>query len=142
MREKKYARSFEELEVYKLAREFSRKVSRLIKSLPKEEDYVLKPQMKRAKVSVTNNIAEGFGRYHYQENIQFCRQSRASVCELIDDFNECFDESYIDEKYCNELKRDGYTLIKVINAYVASIKRYRDRSQNTASDITACFYND
>jgi len=142
MREKKYARTFEELEVYKLAREFSRKVSKLIKSLPKEEDYVLKPQMKRAKVSVTNNIAEGFGRYHYQENIQFCRQSRASVCELIDDFNECFDENHVDEKYCSDLKRDGYTLIKVINVYIASIKRHRDRSQKTVGDITAQFHDD
>lgn len=126
MKEKKYARSFEELEVYKLAREFSKKVSRLIKSLPKEEDYVLKPQMKRAKLSVTNNMAEGFGRYHYQENMQFCRQSRASVFELIDDFNTCFDEGYIDEAHCNELKGDGYLLIKVTNAYIASIKRFRD----------------
>jgi four helix bundle protein len=130
MIEKKYARSFEDLEVYKMAREFSRKVSKLIKSLPKSEDYVLKPQMKRAKVSVTNNIAEGFGRYHYQENIQFCRQSRASVCELIDDFNECFDEGYISEKYCSELKADGYLLIKVLNAYISSIKRHRDRQQS------------
>ena len=124
--EKKYVHTFEELEVYKMAREFSRKVSQLIKSLPKEEDYVLKPQMKRAKVSVTNNIAEGFGRYHYQENIQFCRHSRASVCELIDDFNECYDEGYIDDKYCKVLKSDGYLLIKVLNSYIASIKRRRD----------------
>jgi hypothetical protein len=58
-------RSFEDLEVYKLARKFSRKASELIKKLPKEENYNLKAQMKRAKLSVTNNIAEGFGRYHY-----------------------------------------------------------------------------
>jgi four helix bundle protein len=125
--EKKYAKTFEELEVYKMARDFCRKVNKLIKSLPKEEDYVLKPQMKRAKISVTNNIAEGFGRYHYQENIQFCRHSRASVCELIDDFNACYDEGYINDEYCNKLKADGYLLIKVLNSYIASIKRYRDR---------------
>jgi len=57
MKEKKPIHSFEVLEVYKLAREFSRKVSKLIKMLPKEEEYNLKPQMKRARVSVTNNIA-------------------------------------------------------------------------------------
>jgi four helix bundle protein len=125
---KKYVHTFEELEVYKMAREFSRKVSKLIKSLPQEEDYVLKPQMKRAKLSVTNNIAEGFGRYHYQENIQFCRHSRASVCELIDDFNECYDEGYVDQEYCNTLKSEGYLLIKVLNSYIASIKRRRDGS--------------
>jgi len=57
MKEKKPIRSFEDLEVYKLAREFSRKVGKLIRMLPKEEDYNLKPQMKRGKLSVTSNIA-------------------------------------------------------------------------------------
>ena len=54
---RKPIRSFENLDVYKLAREFSRKVSKLIETLPKCEDYNLKPQMKRAKLSITNNIA-------------------------------------------------------------------------------------
>ena len=49
--------TFEDLEVYKLARELSDKVSQLIKKLPKEEEYNLKGQMRRAKLSVTNNIA-------------------------------------------------------------------------------------
>ena len=57
MKEKKPIRSFEDPDVYKLAREFSKKVSKLIKMLLREEDYNLKPQMKRAKLSVTNNIA-------------------------------------------------------------------------------------
>lgn len=126
---KKIIHSFEDLEVYKLAREFSRKISKLIKILPKREDFNLKHQMRRAKLSVTNNIAEGYGRFHYQENIQFCRQSRGSICELIDDFNECFDEGYIDEKYCGELKNDGYNLMKVLNGYIASIKRFKEKNE-------------
>jgi len=54
---KKVIHSFEELEIYKLAREFSKKVNQLIKKLPKEEEYNLKGQMRRAKLSMTNNIA-------------------------------------------------------------------------------------
>ena len=54
---KKDIHSFEDLEVYKLAREFSDKVSQLIKKLPKEEKYNLKGQMRRAKLSMTNNLA-------------------------------------------------------------------------------------
>ena len=127
---KKDIRSFEDLEVYKLAREFSRKVGKLIQKLPPVEDYNLKGQMRRAKLSVTNNIAEGYGRYHYQENIQFCRQSRGSICELIDDFNECFDNAYIGEGYRDELKGDGYHLIKVLNGYIASLKRLKAKSLN------------
>jgi four helix bundle protein len=122
--------SFEDLEVYKLAREFSRKVGQLIRNLPQEEGYNLKNQIRRAKLSVTNNIAEGFGRYHYQENIQFCRQSRGSICELIDDFNECFDSGYIDQGYRDQLKNDAYHLIKVLNGYIAAIKRQKQKSLN------------
>lgn len=56
--------SFEDLDVYKLAREFSREISQLIKKFPDLEDYNLKSQMRRANLSMTNNIAERFGRYH------------------------------------------------------------------------------
>ena len=123
-------KSFEDLYVYHLAREFSRKVSLLIKKLPEEEKYNLKSQMRRAKLSMTNNIAEGFGRYHFQENIQFCRQSRGSICELIDDFNEFYDEGYIDETVQDEYKKDGYKLLKVLNNYIASQKKQKIKGEN------------
>lgn len=125
---KKVVRSFEDLEVYKLARQLSRNVNQLIKRLPKEEEFNLKGQMRRAKLSLTNNIAEGFGRFHFQENIQFCRQSRGSICELIDDFNGCFESGYIDEAYRDQLKGEAYHLMKVLNAYIASIKRQKEKS--------------
>ena len=50
-------KSFEELEVYKAAREFRRKIYKLIKGLPPEEKYNLAGQMRRASLSLTNNIA-------------------------------------------------------------------------------------
>ena len=70
---------------------------------------------------------EGFGRFHFQENIQFCRQSRGSICELIDDFNECYANGYIDQIYQGELKDEAYHLIKVLNSYIASIKRLKTK---------------
>jgi four helix bundle protein len=127
---KKDIHSFEDLEVYKLAREFSDKVGQLINKLPKEEEYNLKGQMRWAKLSMTNNIAEGFGRFHFQENIQFCRQSRGSICELIDDFNECYANKYIDQNYRDQLKDEAYNLIKILNGYIASIKRQKSKAKN------------
>ena len=41
-------------------------------------------QLIRATRSITANIAEGHGRYHFQENIQFCRQARGSLTETLD----------------------------------------------------------
>ena len=64
-------RSFEDLEVYKAARRFRIKIYALARTLPKEEKYNLADQMRRAAVSLTNNIAEGHGRFFYQENIQY-----------------------------------------------------------------------
>ena len=125
--DKKVIHSFEDLEVYKSARKLSDHVSQLIKKLPVVEEYNLKGQMRRAKLSMTNNIAEGFGRYHYQENIQFCRQSRGSICELIDDFIECYAEGYADESETDQLKSEAYHLIKGLNGYIASIKRLKAR---------------
>jgi len=59
----------EDFELYKIAQEFRRNVYKLIKQLPPQEHHSLDPQMRRSIVSVTNNIAEGHGRWHYQENI-------------------------------------------------------------------------
>jgi four helix bundle protein len=115
--------SFEDLEVYKLAREFRKKIYALIKKLPKAEDFNLVGQMRRASTSLTNNIAEGHGRYHYQENIQFCRQSRGSLSELIDDLNICLDEGYFKEDYLLNLKQEAYEIAKRLNGYIAHLKR-------------------
>ena len=113
----------DDFELYNLARKSRNKVYKLIKQLLPEEHYCLEPQMRKAIVSVTNNIAEGHGRWHYQENIQFCRISRGSVEEILDDINVCLDEGY-GEEACNEaLKEDGYALIAKINGYIAYLRK-------------------
>lgn len=122
--------SFEDLEVYKKAREFRKEIYELTKQLPKEEKFNLFPQMRRAATSITNNIAEGFGRFHFQENIQFCRQSRGSINEIIDDLNICLDEGYINEKEIDRLKLQAYELIKILNGYIAYLRRSKDKLNN------------
>ena len=79
--------------------------------------------MRRAALSLTNNIAEGHGRYHFQENIQFCRVSRGSLMELIDDLNICIDEEYFPLDYLEELKVEGYRINKMLNGYIAYLKK-------------------
>jgi four helix bundle protein len=74
-------------------------------------------------LSVTNNIAEGHGRWYYQENIRFCRISRGSVGELIDDSNACLDEGYGDALRLDELKAAANELIARINGYIAYLRK-------------------
>ena len=123
--------SFEKLEVYKIAREYRKKIYKLTYQLPKEEQYNLISQMRKAAVSLTNNIAEGHGRYHYQENIQFLRHSRGSLEELLDDLNICIDEKYSDKNYIEGLKEEGYFFLKKLNSYIKYLKSKKNSTLNT-----------
>jgi four helix bundle protein len=117
----------DDFELYKIAREFRKKVYKLIKKLPEEEKFALSPQMRRAVISITNNIAEGHGRWHYQENMQFCRISRGSVEEVIDDLNICIDEKYFHVDELENLKSEAYNLIEKINSYISYLKKQKEK---------------
>src|SRR5258708_4380119 len=104
-------------------------VYHLVRLLPPEERFALANQMRRAAVSVSNNIAEGHGRWHYQENIRFCRISRGSIDELIDDFNTCQDEGYGDQVLVGDLKVEAYDLIRRINSYIAYLRKTKQGGQ-------------
>ena len=113
----------DDFELYRVAREFRKNVYGVIKQLPVTERYCLGSQMRRAAVSVTNNIAEGHGRWHYQENLRFCRIARGSVDEVLDDLNVCSDEGYADSSTVSQLKSEAYSLINRINGYMAYLRR-------------------
>src|SRR3989440_6377309 len=92
---KQSASTFEDLEVYQVAREFRKAMYRVAKQLPDIEKFGLAGQIRRAALSLTNSIAEGHGRWHYLDQIKFTLQSRGSLEELIDDLNVCEDEEYV-----------------------------------------------
>jgi hypothetical protein len=75
--------------------------------------------MRKAATSVTNNIAEGNGRYYYQENLHFCRRSRGSVNEILDDLNICLDESYDNEEYLLSIRQDALEVRRELNQYMS-----------------------
>ena len=114
---------FKELKCWQRARELRTALYKVANDLPEKEKYSLKIQIRRAAVSITANIAEGYGRFHYKENIQFCRQSRASIYECEDHLITCFDEKYIDEeKYKNLIKLMIETR-KILDGYIRYLER-------------------
>ena len=118
--------NFEELEAWKQARIIRNEIAVLVKSFPTEEKYKLTYQILRSSRSVTANISEGYGRFHYQENIQFCRFSRGSLNETLDHLICAFDSSYIDEKSLGEYRLKILQNIKVLNGYIAYLKRKKE----------------
>lgn len=112
-------KDFTSLDAWKKARDlklfFYREV---LPKLPAEERYSLGSQIRDSGVSATANIAEGYGRYHYKEGIQFYRISRASIYELKDHLISCLDFDYISREVFNK----GIVLVeetkKTLNGYI------------------------
>ena len=75
-------KDFTDLDAWKAGRALRKKVYELTKGFPGNENHVLTAQIRGAVLSVTANIAEGFGRFSYQENIQYCRVARGSAYEV------------------------------------------------------------
>lgn len=114
--------SFEELKCWKACREVVRWVMDVSCQFPKEEKYDLKDNMRRAARSSTRNIAEGFGRFTYTENVRFCQIARGSLFEVIDDAITAFEEKYISEA---EYKKGRLLIDKAIgltNGYIRYLK--------------------
>lgn len=117
-------RDFTTLDAWKKCREvklfFYKKILPL---LPASEKYNLDKQIRSAAISITANIAEGYGRFHYQEGIQFYRISRGSLYELKDHLSSCYDLDYIGDV----LYKDGIELIEdakiTLNGFINFIKK-------------------
>jgi four helix bundle protein len=116
---------FTDLEAWKIGRQLRKKVYEIATGLPETEKYGLGRQRRTAAISVTANIAEGFGRFHYQENIQFCRQARGSIAEIQDYLTVSLDQRYIPKKVYTEAFRLSQKAAKVLNGYIRMLNRYK-----------------
>ncbi|SRR6266566_1811040 len=125
-------RTFEDLEVYKAAREFRKKMYGVARRLPDFEKFGLASQIRRAAVSLTNNMAEGHGRYHFADQVRFFLGSLGSLQELVDDINVCNDEKYLEGDEITELKGEAWRVLGLINGY---LRYLRDRKANDRSAV-------
>jgi four helix bundle protein len=113
-------RDFKDLEVWRAARELRKEIYRVARWLPDFEKFGLSSQLRRAATSVTANLAEGFGRFGYQENAQLCRQARGSLYEVRDHLTTCIDEGYLGGPEGERLDRLAQTVARLLNGYLRS----------------------
>ncbi len=114
---------FTDIEAWKIARELRTAIYKIAKHLPTEEKYNLASQMMRVAISCTANIAEGYGRFHYQENIQFCRISRGSMYEAQDHLITCIDNKYIKKDEYDKIFAISTNAIKVLDGYIRYLNK-------------------
>jgi four helix bundle protein len=115
--------TFETLMTYQAARAFRKRIDKLARLLPSHEEYRLTLQMRKAGLSLTNCIAEGYGRYTYKDRIHFCRESRGSLLELVDDVNECADEGYAKPEHLETLRQDADDLLRLLNGCIRYLQK-------------------
>jgi len=123
---------FRDLDVWKKCQDIRIIIWNLTKDFPKEEKYRLADQMIRASRSSTANIAEGYGRFHFQENIQFCRQARSSLFELIDHVLVAEECEYIEGKEKERLIEHIASAIRLLNGYIRYLNKRKNDKQSGA----------
>ncbi len=114
---------FKQLEVWRKARCIRKQIYQITKTFPGFEQYALSVQMNRTAVSITANIAEGFGRQSWAGNMRFCRIRRGSAFELRDHLTTAYDEKYISGNVCDELDKDIIGVVQMLNGYIRSMTR-------------------
>jgi len=122
----KLGSDFRDLKVWQVCRDLRIVIWRLCKGFPSEERFRLANQMIRASRSCTANIAEGHGRFHFQENIQFCRQSRGSLFELIDHVMVAEECEYIGLEEKDKLIEHIISAIRLLNGYIKYLHGRKD----------------
>ncbi|MCK5426396.1 MAG: four helix bundle protein [Thermodesulfovibrionia bacterium] len=120
-------RYFEDLEVWKLAREITRQIYELTKKKTFTKDYGLVDQIRRASVSVMSNISEGFERGGNQEFKQFLYVAKGSCGEIRCQLYVALDQKYIMEMEMTEAVEKLKKLSIMLNNLIQFLKRSKFR---------------
>ena len=117
-------KTFEELEAWKAGRKLRIFVYRkIVPILREQKEFDLCDQIKRASRSVTHNIAEGHGRFHFLDNYRFCSQARGSLNEVLDQLITCDDDSLISKELYQTGRELFNTTLRILNGYMSWLKR-------------------
>ena len=116
---------FKDLIVWQLSSQLSKDIFQLTKTFPKSEKYALTSDIIRAARSVPSNIAEGFGRYHFSEKIQFYNISKGSALEVQNHLEEAQNSNYITKELKKDYLKRCHVVEVKLNKLVASTAKAR-----------------
>ncbi|MFS4455221.1 four helix bundle protein [Maribacter sp. 2304DJ31-5] len=115
--------SFENLDVYKAAIIFTGKIYKLLEKQPLKNDFAMVDQLRRATISISNNISEGFERETDKELIRFLYFSKGSAGEVRNLFNIMEQIGYFDKEALLVLKNDVVNISKQLANYIKYVKK-------------------
>lgn len=123
---------FRNLDVWKKGKEIRIIIWQMTRKFPDDEKYRLSDQMVRASCSITANVAEGYGRYHFKDNIRFCWQSRGSLFELLDHIEAAVECCYNNEEEFSRLNMSLEDLLMLLNGYIKYLGKKKSPDESEA----------
>jgi four helix bundle protein len=116
--------SLKKLAVWKRAKDFALTIyHEVLPKLPPEEKWGLAQQIRRSTVSIAANIAEGQGRFHYQDNVRFCYIARGSLEETLSHLVFCYEAGFIPADMYLPLEKEGEEIEKMLFGYIAYLMK-------------------
>ena len=135
------------LEVFQVAQELANYVyQNVLNKLPEDEKYGLNSQIRRAAVSISANIAEGYGRYYYQETIRFCYLARGSLMQLSSHIDLAFSQGFLLEEVKSKVDELMLQSLRLIHGYIKYLKQskrgWNEPGANQVNEIKGQYYSD
>jgi four helix bundle protein len=119
-------KSFTDLNAWKEAHKLVLIIYKITKDFPKEEMFGLASQIRRAAISITSNIAEGFSRQAYKEKVQFYFVAKSSLTELQNQLLIARDINYVTEQDFDNIANQTVIVHKLLNGLVRKSKDIQD----------------
>lgn len=117
-------KDFKDLNAWQEAHKLVLMIYEATRKFPKEEIFGLVIQMRRSAISITSNIAEGFGRQGYKEKIQFYYLAQGSLIELKNQVLIAKDVGYLKHQDFNELIRQADLAHKLLQGLITKSKSF------------------
>ena len=125
--------NLQDLEVYQLSERLADDVWKIVIQWDFFVKDTIGKQLVRAADSISANISEGFGRYSYKENIQFCYYARGSLYETRSWIKKAKKRSLITDDYYLSMENQLELLGKKLNAFINSMKKQSDKKTITTA---------
>ena len=124
-------KNFTDLETWKQGHAFLLVVYKITKSFPADEQFELTSQLRRAVVSVTSNIAEGFSRTSYGDKAHFFTIAHGSLTEVQNQLLVARDVGYISQKGFEIIAEQSIAVHKLLNGLIRSTKLRNNKIQDS-----------
>ena len=116
-------KTYRDLIVWQKAIQLVTEIYKISQNLPKEEQFGLNSQIRRAAVSIPSNIAEGYGRNSNQDFIRFLRQANGSLFELQTQLLICLNLKFLEDEDYHNLEDHTREVERLNSSLINSIQR-------------------